>query len=41
MKGIQQGKIDDKQSWLYKVEKPDMWSKQTANGEQESVGQLP
>jgi len=41
LKGIQQGKIEDKQSWLFKVDKPELWGKQEANGEKKSVDQLP
>jgi branched-chain amino acid aminotransferase len=25
LRGIQQGKLEDKQGWLYKVEKPFLW----------------
>lgn len=41
LKGIQLGKIEDTQSWLYKVEKPELWGKQGANGAEETVDQLP
>ncbi|KAF2740524.1 branched-chain amino acid aminotransferase II [Polyplosphaeria fusca] len=43
LKGIQQGKIEDKFGWLYKVKKPEQWGKEAANGEKvdDSVDQLP
>jgi branched-chain amino acid aminotransferase len=41
LKGIQQGKIEDKQNWLLQVDKPDLWGKQGANGVRETVDQLP
>jgi branched-chain amino acid aminotransferase len=42
LKGLQQGKIEDKQNWLYKVEKPEQFGKQgQANGSAKILGQLP
>jgi branched-chain amino acid aminotransferase len=41
LKGIQQGKIEDKQNWLFKVDKPDLWGKQSENAKKDSVDQLP
>ena len=42
LKGIQQGKIEDKQGWLFEVEKPAQFGKTQANGDgAHSVGQLP
>lgn len=41
LKGIQQGKIEDKQGWLFKVERPEQFGKTASNGEAHSVGQLP
>jgi branched-chain amino acid aminotransferase len=42
LKGLQQGKIEDKKNWLYKVEKPAQFGKQgQANGGAEIPGQLP
>lgn len=40
LKGIQQGKIEDKQGWLFKVQKPEQWGKNETSGEQ-TVDQLP
>jgi len=42
LKGIQQGKIEDKFGWLYAVEKPDLWGAK-ANGAapDDSVDHLP
>ena len=41
LKGIQKGKIEDKQGWLFEVKRPDQFGKTTSNGEAHSVGQLP
>jgi branched-chain amino acid aminotransferase len=41
LKGIQQGKIEDKQNWLFKVDKPDLWGKQSEAAKKDSVDQLP
>jgi branched-chain amino acid aminotransferase len=41
LKGIQQGKIEDKQSWLFKVEKPEQFGKQAQASGANIVGQLP
>jgi branched-chain amino acid aminotransferase len=41
LKGLQQGKIEDKQGWLLKVERPEQFAKTQANGGAHSVGQLP
>lgn len=41
LKGIQQGKIEDKNSWLFKVEKPEQFGKVETNGGAKTVGQLP
>lgn len=41
LKGIQQGKIEDKQSWLFKVEKPEQFGKQAQASGAKIVGQLP
>jgi branched-chain amino acid aminotransferase len=42
LKGIQQGKIEDKFGWLYPVEKPNIWAAET-NGkvDEENVDALP
>jgi branched-chain amino acid aminotransferase len=40
LRGLQQGKIEDKQSWLFKVEKPEQWNQAETNGAK-TVGQLP
>jgi branched-chain amino acid aminotransferase len=40
LKGLQQGKIEDKQGWLLKVERPEQFAKTQANGGAHSVGQL-
>jgi branched-chain amino acid aminotransferase len=40
LKGIQQGKIEDKQGWLFKIEKPEQFGKSQSNGAH-IVGQLP
>lgn len=41
LKGLQQGKIVDKQGWLFKVERPEQFGKTKANGGAHTVGQLP
>lgn len=42
LKGIQQGKIEDKSGWLYNVDKPAQWDSFQSNGKKEAaVGQLP
>lgn len=41
LKGIQQGKIEDKQNWLFKVERPEQYGKTETNGGAQTVGQLP
>lgn len=45
LKGIQQGRIEDKFGWLYEVERPEMWDEVNgvkANGtEEEAVDSLP
>ncbi len=41
LKGIQQGKIEDKNNWLFKVEKPEQFGKHTTNGGTKTVDQLP
>jgi branched-chain amino acid aminotransferase len=41
LRGLQQGKIEDKQGWLYKVERPAQFGKTDANGGAKTVGQLP
>lgn len=41
LKGLQQGKIEDKQGWLFKVERPEQFGKTQANGGAQTVGQLP
>lgn len=41
LKGLQQGKIEDKKNWLFKVEKPEQFGKQDTNGGAKTVGQLP
>jgi len=41
LKGLQQGKIEDKQNWLYKVERPQQFGQTKANGIAQVVGQLP
>lgn len=41
LKGIQQGKIEDKQSWLFKVERPTQFGRPQSNGDAHTVGQLP
>ena len=40
LKGIQQGKIEDKQGWLYKVDKPEQWPKAETNGAEKTVDEL-
>lgn len=41
LKGIQQGKIEDKKNWLFKVERPEQFVKSHTNGGAQTVGQLP
>ena len=41
LRGLQQGKIEDKQGWLYRVERPAQFGKTDANGGAKTVGQLP
>lgn len=41
LKGIQLGKIEDKQGWRVQVEKPQLWGKKGVNGTEETVDQLP
>ena len=41
LRGLQQGKIEDKQGWLYKVERPEQFGNAGANGDAKTVGQLP
>jgi branched-chain amino acid aminotransferase len=41
LRGLQQGKIEDKQGWLYKVERPAQFGKTDVNGGAKTVGQLP
>ncbi|KAF2876333.1 aminotransferase [Massariosphaeria phaeospora] len=41
LKGIQQGKIEDKQGWLCKVDKPQQWGTGKVNETDETVDQLP
>jgi branched-chain amino acid aminotransferase len=41
LKGIQQGKIEDKQNWLFNVTKPDQWDSGNTNGTDRTVDQLP
>jgi branched-chain amino acid aminotransferase len=42
LKGLQQGKIEDKQNWLYRVERPEQFGQTTkSNGSAHTVGQLP
>ncbi|KAF2854667.1 branched-chain-amino-acid aminotransferas-like protein [Plenodomus tracheiphilus IPT5] len=41
LKGIQQGKIEDRKNWLFKVEKPEQFGKTETNGGAKTVGQLP
>jgi branched-chain amino acid aminotransferase len=41
LKGIQQGKIEDKQGWLFKVERPQKFGNTKSNGGAHTVGQLP
>lgn len=40
LKGIQQGKIEDKQNWLFKVEKPAQFGQAKSEGAH-TIGQLP
>jgi len=41
LKGLQQGKIEDNKNWLYKVEKPEQFGKQSQTNGAKIVGQLP
>lgn len=41
LKGIQLGKIEDKQGWLYRVDKPEQWGSNKTNGAKETVDELP
>ena len=41
LKGLQQGKIEDKENWLFRVEKPEQFGKESVNGGAKTVGQLP
>lgn len=44
LKGIQLGKIEDKQGWRIQVEKPAIWAKGSSNGHangEESIDELP
>lgn len=41
LKGIQQGKIEDKQGWLLRVQRPEIWNGKSDSGEEETVDQLP
>jgi branched-chain amino acid aminotransferase len=41
LKGLQQGKIDDDKSWLFKVEKPEQFGKENQADGAKIVGQLP
>lgn len=41
LKGLQQGKIEDKQKWLFKVERPQQFGQTKSNGSAQVVGQLP
>jgi branched-chain amino acid aminotransferase len=41
LKGIQQGRIEDKQDWLCNVPKPEQWGKGEGKGMDETVDQLP
>ncbi|KAL5379071.1 hypothetical protein DPSP01_008706 [Paraphaeosphaeria sporulosa] len=41
LKGIQLGKIEDKQGWRLNVERPQQWGKNGVNGAEETVDQLP
>jgi branched-chain amino acid aminotransferase len=40
LRGFQQGKLEDKRGWLFKVEKPEQFGKTQTNSAQ-AVGQLP
>jgi len=40
LRGHQQGKLEDKQGWLFRVEKPEQFGKTQTNGAH-TVGQLP
>lgn len=41
LRGLQQGKIEDKQGWLFKVERPEQFGQAAASGDAKTVGQLP
>jgi branched-chain amino acid aminotransferase len=41
LKGIQQGKIADEKSWLFKVERPEQFGKHNPTNGAAIVGQLP
>lgn len=41
LKGIQLGKIEDKQGWRLNVERPQQWGKKGVDGAEETVDQLP
>lgn len=41
LKGIQQGKIEDSNRWLFKVQRPEQFGKVETNGSAKTVGQLP
>jgi len=42
LKGIQQGKIEDKHGWLFNVDKPAQWANENPNDAgKETVDQLP
>ncbi|KZM23146.1 branched-chain-amino-acid transaminase [Ascochyta rabiei] len=41
LRGLQQGKIEDKQGWLYKVDRPEQFGKTGTSGDAKMVGQLP
>lgn len=41
LKGIQQGKIEDKSNWLFTVERPAQFGKQDQTDGAKIVGQLP
>lgn len=41
LRGLQQGKIEDKQGWLFRVERPAQFGKTEGSGDAKTVGQLP
>lgn len=41
LKGLQQGKIEDKNNWLFKVDRPAQFGKKDSNGDAKTLGQLP